>query len=290
MQNVLGMTRPASPDTQVLLVSCADRPGLVHGITGVLYRHGVNVVGNLEFVDRASAWFFMRTEFDGRTETGQLLEELAGVLPAGSTVRLSPLTPKRVVVLATREHHCLGDVLIRHAYGEINAHLLAVVSNHDSLEPLVRRFDVPFHHLPVTGPDRDVHEEAVRETLRSYAPDYVVLAKYMRILSPRMVAAFPSRMINIHHSFLPAFIGARPYHQAYQRGVKVIGATAHFVTEQLDEGPIIDQQVVNVDHTHSVEDLCRAGRDVEQMVLARALRLVFEDRVFLCGHRTVVLD
>ena len=281
---------PISPDSRVLIVECADRPGLVHGITGVLFRHGVNVVGNQEFVDRPTSRFFMRTEFDGAVEGGQIVEELRGVLPEGAEIRLSRMEPKRVVILATREHHCLADILIRHNYSEINARLLAVVSNHARLEPLVRRFDLPFHLVPHDGLDRGAHEQAVLRALEPYAPDYLVLAKYMRILSPEFIGRFPSRIINIHHSFLPAFIGARPYHQAFERGVKVIGATAHFVTEQLDEGPIIVQQVIPVDHTHSAEDLQRAGRAVEHRVLSRALRLVFENRVFLCGRRTVVLD
>jgi formyltetrahydrofolate deformylase len=281
---------PIPPDSRVLIVECADRPGLVHGITGVLFRHGVNVVGNQEFVDRPTSRFFMRTEFDGTVEGERIVEELRRLLPEGAEIRLSRMEPKRVVILATREHHCLADVLIRHAYSEINARLLAVISNHAILEPLVRRFDLPFHCVPHDGLDRESHEQAVLRAIEPYAPDYLVLAKYMRILSPDFIGRFPSRIINIHHSFLPAFVGARPYHQAFERGVKVIGATAHFVTEKLDEGPIIVQQVIPVDHTHSAGDLQQAGRDVEQAVLSRAVRLVFENRVFLCGNRTVVLD
>jgi formyltetrahydrofolate deformylase len=165
-----------------------------------------------------------------------------------------------------------------------------VIANHATLEPLVRKFDLPFHHLPHGELPREVHEAEVLNMVQRYRPDYVVLAKYMRVLSPKFVGQFPARLVNIHHSFLPAFAGARPYHQAFERGVKVIGATAHFVTDELDAGPIIVQQVVPVDHTHAAEDLVLAGRDVEQMVLARALRLVFEDRVFLCGNRTVIFD
>lgn len=280
---------PATPP-HVLTVECADRAGLVHEITGVLYRHGVNVVGNHEFVDRDSGRFFMRTEFVGEAAAPAILEQMRARLPGDSRIRLSRLEPKRVVVLVSREHHCLGDILIRQAFGELNARLLAVVSNHATLAPLVARFDLPFHHLDTAGLDRAAHEEQVLATLADYAPDYLVLAKYMRILSPAFVARFPSRILNIHHSFLPAFIGARPYHQAFERGVKVIGATAHFVTEHLDEGPIIVQQVIPVNHSHTAEDLQRAGRDVEQLVLARALKLVFEDRVFLCGRRTVIFD
>lgn len=280
---------PATPP-HILTVECADRAGLVHEITGVLYRHGVNVVGNHEFVDRDSGRFFMRTEFVGEAAAPAILEQTRARLPGDSRIRLSRLEPKRVVVLVSREHHCLGDLLIRHAFGELNARLLAVVSNHAALAPLVARFDLPFHHLETAGLDRAAHEDQVLATLADYAPDYLVLAKYMRILSPAFVARFPSRILNIHHSFLPAFIGARPYHQAFERGVKVIGATAHFVTEHLDEGPIIVQQVIPVNHTHTAEDLQRAGRDVEQLVLARALKLVFEDRVLLCGRRTVIFD
>ena len=282
---------PAHAETpQVLLVECADRPGLVHGITGVLFRHGVNVVGNHEFVDRSTRRFFMRTEFDGEVDTPTLLAEVRERLPGDSAVRLSRLEPKRVVVLVSHEHHCLGDILIRHAFGELNARVLAVVSNHPALEPLVRRFDLPFHHLEAAGRSREAHEAEVLAVLDRYQPEYLVLAKYMRILSPAFVGRYPRRIINIHHSFLPAFVGARPYHQAFERGVKIIGATAHFVTEALDEGPIIAQQVLPVDHTHTAEDLQRAGRDIEQLVLARALKLVFEDRVFLCGRRTVIFD
>ncbi|MBL9129475.1 MAG: formyltetrahydrofolate deformylase [Verrucomicrobiales bacterium] len=277
-------------ESQVLLVECSDRPGLVHGISGVLFRQGVNVVGNQEFVDRPTARFFMRTEFIGAIDPDRILKELEGLLPPDAQVQLSRLEPKRIVVLATREHHCLADVLIRHAYSELNAHLLAVISNHDTLAPLVRRFDLPFHHVPHEGLNRETHEARVLAAIEPYRPDFVVLAKYMRILSPEFVNRFPRRLINIHHSFLPAFVGARPYHQAFDRGVKVIGATAHFVTEHLDEGPILVQQVIPVDHSHTAEDLQQAGRDVEQLVLARALRVVFEDRVFLCGRRTVILD
>lgn len=276
--------------SQVLLVECPDRPGLVHAITGVLFRHGVNVVGNQEFVDRGAGRFFMRTEFDGQVDPGQILAEVRAGLPPGTTARLAEPRPRRVVVLATREHHCLADILVRHAYGELNAQVLAVVSNHETLAPLVRRFELPFHHVPHEGGDREAHEAALLATLAPYEPEFLVLAKYMRVLGGGFVQRFPSRIINIHHSFLPAFAGARPYQQAFDRGVKVIGATAHFVTEQLDQGPIIVQQVIPVDHTHTADDLRQAGRDVEQLALARALRLVFEDRVFLCGQRTVIFD
>lgn len=276
--------------TEVLLVECDDRRGLVHAITGVLLRHGVNVVGNQEFVERGSGRFFMRTEFDGAVDAGRLEAEVRDALPAGAGVRLSDLKPKRIVVLASKEHHCLGDILIRHAFGELNARVLAVISNHAVLQPLVARFELPFHRRSHEGLAREAHEEELLAVIGPLAPDYLVLAKYMRVLTPGFVRRFHARIINIHHSFLPAFAGARPYQQAFDRGVKVIGATAHFVTENLDEGPIIVQQVIPVDHTHTARDLSQAGRDVEQMVLSRALRLVLEERVFICGNRTVIFD
>ncbi len=272
----------------VLLVECPDRPGLVHSITGVLFRRGANIVGNQEFVDRVADRFFMRTEFEGDIDREGLLADLRAVLPEGAAVRLSDAEPKRVVVVASKEHHCLADILVRDSFRELDARVLAVISNHAVLEPLVRKFDLPFHHLPHGDLPREVHEAQVLAAVRQYRPDYVVLAKYMRVLGSSFVAEFPARLVNIHHSFLPAFAGARPYHQAFERGVKVIGATAHFVTDELDAGPIIVQQVVPVDHSHTAEELVRSGRDVEQMVLAHALRLVFEDRVFLSGNRTVI--
>jgi len=275
---------------QILLVECDDRPGLVHNITGVLFHRGVNIVGNQEFVDPESARFFMRTEFDGAADAASLIAEVRGALPADAIVRHSDLTPKPVVVLASKEHHCLADLLVRHAFGELSARILAVVSNHEALAKLVAKFELPFHHISHAGIRREEHEAGLLRVISGYGSELVVLAKYMRILSPDFVARFPSRILNIHHSFLPAFVGARPYHQAFQRGVKVIGATAHFVTNELDKGPIIVQQVIPVDHTHTAQDLAQAGRDVEQLVLARALKLVLEDRVFLRGNRTVIFD
>ena len=275
---------------QVLLVECGDRPGLVHAITGVLFRRGLNVVGNEEFVDRDSARFFMRTEFDGEVDQTALVEEVRGQLPTGALVRISNLAPKRIVVLASKEHHCLADLLVRHEFGELNARILAVVSNHETLAPLVAKFGVAFHRVSHEGLAREAHEAELWAVIQRYDPEFLVLAKYMRVLTGGFVARFQSRIVNIHHSFLPAFAGARPYHQAFERGVKIIGATAHFVTETLDDGPIIAQQVIPVDHTHTPQDLAQAGRDGEQLALARALKLVFEDRVFLCGRRSVIFD
>jgi formyltetrahydrofolate deformylase len=271
-------------------VECPDRRGLVHEITGVLLRHHCNVTSNHEFVDAEAGQFFMRTEFAGEAKPSAILEETQALLPGGGSARLAPQCNRRVVVFASREHHCLADLLVRHAFNEINAEVLAVISNHDTLRPLVEKFGVPFHHVSHDGRIREEHEAAVIQLLDSLQPEWLVLARYMRVLSGNFVSRYARRLVNIHHSFLPAFVGAKPYQQAFHRGVKVIGATAHFVTEQLDEGPIIVQQVIPVDHTHGAADMAQAGRDVEQVVLARALKLVFEDRVFLSGNRTIIFD
>ncbi len=276
--------------THILLIDCPDETGLVHRITGVLYRQGGNIVSNSEFVDRDANHFFMRTEFSGDVDAAGLIRQLREALPAAAVIRLADDVPRRVVVLATTEPHCLGDLLVRHEFGEINSRILAVISNHQTLQALVEKFGIPFHYVDHAGLDRAGHEAALLREIRSYAPEYLVLAKYMRILSPAFVAQYSRRIINIHHSFLPAFAGAGPYRQAFERGVKIIGATAHFVTEGLDTGPIIAQDVISVDHSHSVADMAHAGRDVEKIVLARALRIVFEERVFLSGNRTVIFD
>jgi len=273
-----------------LLVDCSDRPGLVHQITGVLFRANCNVLMNHEYADAEAGRFFMRTEFVGGANAGAMEKELKGLLPIDARIRLTQPGPRRLAVLVSKEHHCVADILIRCAFGELDATVAGVISNHRDLEPLVAKFDVPFHYCTHEGVLREEHERRLQKLIEAMKADYVVLAKYMRILGKEFVSHYPHRMINIHHSFLPAFVGARPYQQAFERGVKVIGATAHFVTEQLDEGPIIVQQVIPVDHSHSPQELSRAGRDVEQMALARSLRLVLEDRVFLNGNRTVIFD
>ena len=276
--------------TQILLIECPDQTGLVHRITGVLFHLGANVVSNHEFVDRATAHFFMRTEFSGSLDAEALLGQVRAVLPAVAGVRLTDATPRDVVVLVTREHHCLGELLLRHAHQELGARIRAIIGNHDTLAPLAGRFDVPFHHVSHVDRTREEHETAILAILDQYRPQYLVLAKYMRVLTSGFVSRYPGRIINIHHSFLPAFIGANPYQQAFDRGVKIIGATAHYVTVDLDRGPIIAQSVIPVDHTHGPGDMAQSGRDVEKLVLARALKLVFEERVFLSGNRTIIFE
>lgn len=276
--------------TQLLLIDCPDEVGLIHKITGVLFRAGLSIVSNHEYVDPTLRHFYMRTAFLGAASSDGMLRELRELLPAGAKIRIASTEPRRIVVFATKEPHCLGDLLLRHAEGDIPAKIEAVVSNHAALERLVRRFDVPFHHVPHDGLDRAAHEHAIQSVLDRYDPEYLVLAKFMRVLSSSFVSRYAGRIINIHHSFLPAFVGARPYQQAFERGVKIIGATAHIVTDDLDTGPIIAQDVRPVTHAHTAADMARAGRDVEEIVLAHGLTLLLEERVFLSGDRAVVFE
>ncbi|MCH2665055.1 formyltetrahydrofolate deformylase [bacterium] len=274
----------------ILRVECPDAKGLIYGITGVIFGHGMNIVSNGEFVDEKRSRFFLRAELEGECDPEKVISDLQAELPPEASVQLGLSRPKDIVILATREAHCLGDLLVRQAAGEFDAHLHAVISNRPDLESLVSRFDVPFHCVPHQDVDRDEHEAQMLAAVEQYPADILVLAKYMRILSGAFVSRFPRRIVNIHHSFLPAFVGANPYGQAFQRGVKIIGATAHFVTDDLDEGPIIAQSVIPVDHTHSAADMAQAGRDVEKTVLAKALNLVLEERVFVSANRTVIFD
>ncbi len=279
----------ATGSARILLVHCPDRPGLVHEITGVVFRAGFNITSNAEFVDSATGRFFMRTVFEGSGDPRELSRRLAERLPVAAQIRLVARRPRVLAILASKEYHCVGDLLLRHDFGELNARIAAVISNHATLQGLVERFGVPFVYVPHDGLTREQHEERILEVLRPLRPDYLVLARYMRILSPEFVERYRHRIVNIHHSFLPAFAGAHPYRKAFERGVKIIGATAHFVTAQLDEGPIVAQNVLPVDHTYTVRDLVRVGRDVERTVLAAALQLVLDDRVFIWNNRTIIL-
>ncbi len=276
--------------THVIRVACADEAGLVHKITGVLYRHGGNIVSYNEYVDAPTKQFFMRATFVTAQEAGAIVPEVRALLARGAMVELAPTGKRPIVVLATKEPHCLGDLLLRVAYEDFPAKILAVISNYETLGPLVERLGFPFHYISHENRDRADHEREIHACVAGYKPDYLVLAKYMRILSPEFVARYPNRILNIHHSFLPAFMGASPYRQAYERGVKLIGATAHYVTNDLDTGPIIAQAVIPVDHADSVADMVQAGRDGEKVVLARALKLLLEERIFLHQHRTVIFE
>jgi len=279
-----------NPKERILLIDCPDEKGLIYKISGVLYDHKLNIVSNQEYVDPVSNHFFMRSVFEGTETAEQVLSDLNKVLPKQANIRLASNGKRSVVVFATKEPHCLGDLLLRNAYNEFPADISAVISNHEYLEPLVRSFDIPFHHISHENLERAEHEEKILKTLVPYNPAYLVLAKYMRVFTPSFVERYSSRMINIHHSFLPAFVGASPYKQAFDRGVKIIGATAHFVTDNLDEGQIIAQDVIPVNHTYTAAGMASAGRDVEKIVLSKALKLVLEEKVFIFQNRTIVFD
>jgi formyltetrahydrofolate deformylase len=284
--NFLGLQMPS----HILLINCPDESGLVYKITSVVYKHNLNIISNGEFVERTFNYFFMRTEFSGAFHREKLLSDLKDALPQGVEIRLTDNRKKNVVILATKEHHCLSDLLIRHAFNELQANVLCVVSNHELLKGLVEKFNVPFYFISHEKKSKEKHEQEIVTVIEKYNPDFLVLAKYMRILSAAFADKFANRIINIHHSFLPAFVGASPYVQAYERGVKIIGATAHFVNNNLDEGPIIAQNVIPDTHSQSAREMAQAGRDVEKIVLANALQLVFNERVFVYRNKTIIFD
>ncbi|WP_229249410.1 formyltetrahydrofolate deformylase [Dyadobacter sandarakinus] len=265
-----------------------DHKGLIYQVTKILFAHNQNIIRNDEYVS-PSHYFFMRTEFEGDADVHALMHVLQTELPADLNLRINPKKKKDIVLFVTKEHHCLGELLIWYAFDELDATILAVISNYNTLQPLVGKFGIPFHFISHENKTREEHEEAVLRTLDIYRPEYLVLAKYMRIITPEFVRHFPDKIINIHHSFLPAFVGANPYRQAYERGVKIIGATAHFVNDNLDEGPIIAQDVKSVDHRQTATDMATLGRDTEKAVLSKALKLVFNDRVFVHNNRTIIL-
>ncbi|WP_300361421.1 formyltetrahydrofolate deformylase [Hydrogenimonas sp.] len=274
-----------------VLIDCRDEKGLVYKISKAFYDFGLNVEKNREFVDAQNGKFFMRSEVSGKFDPKALEAELKLVLPEKANIRLFEPRPKRIVLMATKESHCLGDILIRHEARELEAQIVGVVSNYDSLRSLVEKFEIPYVHVSHEGLQRAEHEEKIMAELEKFGEiDYIVLAKYMRILTPEFVSRYDERIINIHHSFLPAFIGANPYKQAYDRGVKIIGATAHFVNNNLDEGPIIAQDVIPIDHTMDWRQMRNAGRDVEKIVLAKALKLALEDKIFVYANKTVIFD
>ncbi len=275
-------------DEYILKIDCADEKGLIYRISDVIFKYQLNVIKNDEYVDKEVGKFFFRAVLSGDMDAKAFLGTLSAMLPQNASISLDKKRRKNIVILATKENHCLGDILLKHESGELDANILCVISNHDSLRSLSDRFEVPYHFISHEGLDRHTHEQKVLEVLSGYEFDFMVLAKYMRILSPEFVKVYPKKMINIHHSFLPAFIGANPYKQAHERGVKIIGATAHFVNDNLDEGPIIAQDVVRINHQMSWQDMRRSGRNVEKVVLSNALDLALEDRIFIHGNKTVI--
>ncbi len=275
----------------VLALSCPDRPGIVNAVTGRLLHHGGNILDSQQYNDLATGRFFMRTVFASEADLDTLQQgcgELAGDLSMSWSLR-DRAQPRRVMLLASKFHHCLADILYRWRLGELPMDITAVVSNHPRETYRHLALDgVAFHHLPVTPENKCEQEAALWSLVESTQTELVVLARYMQVLSDELAAKLAGRCINIHHSFLPGFKGARPYHQAHARGVKLIGATAHFVTADLDEGPIIEQDIQRVSHHDTPEDMIRIGRDIERRVLSQALRYWLDDRILLNGNRTVV--
>jgi formyltetrahydrofolate deformylase len=277
----------------ILRVRCQDRTGIIAALSDFVFRHGGNIVHAEQHTDLEEQVFFQRVEFDlhgfdlDRDEIRVALGELTDEFGMQVQVRFSDERPK-LALLMSREPHCMYDLLARWRAGELDADIPLVISNHPDHADAAEHFGVAHHHLPVTPSTKAEQEQAILSLLAEHDVDLVVLAKYMQILSPAFTARYPSRIINIHHSFLPAFVGARPYHQAHHRGVKIIGVTAHYVTDELDQGPIIDQDIMRVSHRDAVGDLVRKGRDLEKVVLARAVLAHLNHQVLVYGHKTVV--
>jgi formyltetrahydrofolate deformylase len=282
-------------NSAVLLLSCPDRKGVVASVSGFIYQHGGNILHADEHSDVDSKTFLMRVEFDP-AELDLPLSDFVGHFSTIAKefemdwrLALSDVRP-RMAILVSKYDHCLVDLLYRHQSGELACDIPCVISNHPGSQSIADFYRVPFFLVPVEKENKLAAERQIVALLEENAVDFIVLARYMQILSPQFVNAFPQRIINIHHSFLPAFVGAKPYHRAFTRGVKLIGATSHYVTEVLDDGPIIEQDVVRVSHRDSVEDLIQKGRDLEKVVLSRAVRWHVENRVLLYGNKTVVFE
>ncbi len=274
-------------NNHVVRIQCTDRKGLIAAITNVISKNDHNILVMKEFVEQDRQRFFARFEFTGELKENRLHNALAEVLPGDASIQIVPRRKKDIVILVTKEHHCLSDLLIRYYFNELHANIKAVIGNYETLKPFTDKFDIPFHHISHETPS---FEQKILDTIAPYHPDYIVLAKFMRILSPEFVAQYNERIINIHHSFLPAFIGANPYKKAFERGVKMIGATAHIVNNDLDEGPIIAQRTIPVGHDDVLSDMIEAGHEIEKQVLAEALKFVLEDKVFVSGNKTIVFD
>jgi formyltetrahydrofolate deformylase len=274
----------------IATLQCEDQPGIVHAMTSAVLACQGNIIENQQFTDHATNTFVMRTRF----ETAQGIDDARKTLMAGLTqfkpaLKIRPTEEKpRVLILVTKESHCLRDLLYLRELDELPVEIPMVISNREDLKELVESHGIPFHYLPISAQTKGSQESEILKIIDELKIDFVVLARYMQILSSDFCAKMPGKIINIHHSFLPGFKGAKPYHQAHDRGVKIIGATAHFVTADLDEGPIIEQDVAHVNHSATPEQLIALGRDIERRVLSRAVSLYAEDRIFIVGHRTVI--
>ncbi|KAI0893907.1 Formyltetrahydrofolate deformylase [Annulohypoxylon nitens] len=283
----------STSDDHILTLSCPDKPGIVHAVTGLLASNGLNILDLQQFSDRTSNKFFMRVHFGHAASTENLSDPIAKLVSELGIDQydLRPASKKpRVLIMVSKIGHCLNDLLFRTKTNQLGIEIPLIVSNHPDFKPLAESYGIEFHHLPVTKDTKLEQERQILDLIRQNNIDLVVLARYMQVLSPGLCEAMSGKIINIHHSFLPSFKGAKPYHQAYERGVKIIGATAHFVTADLDEGPIIEQRVARVDHNMSPKELVEEGSNVESQVLAAAVKWWSEKRVFLNGHKTVVFN
>jgi formyltetrahydrofolate deformylase len=282
-------------NSAILLIDSPDQKGLVAAIANFLYSHGANILHADQHQDNDLSLFFMRVEWDltdfdlDTAAFGAHFRPIAERLEMRWRLQYAG-TPASVAIFVSRYQHCLVDLLYRHQIGELNGRICVIVGNHPDAQPLAEYHGIPFHHIPVVSGDKQQAERAQMELLEQHSVDLVVLARYMQVLSPEFVTRFPRRIINVHHSFLPAFSGARPYQAAYQRGVKLIGATSHYVTDVLDDGPIIEQDVMRVSHRDQLEDLIQRGRDLERVVLSRAVRWHLEHRILCYANKTVVFD
>ena len=274
----------------IITIQCQDRVGLVAQIAQLLASRNVNIISMREFVDIQNNNFFARLDVDRHADSAEIHQALHRALPADATIKVNPVSQKKIVVLVSKEYHCLSDILVRNHFNTLGANVTCVLGNHLMLAEICQRFDIPFHYINHNEKEKADFEQKIINILAQYPFDYLVLAKFMRILSPNFVSQFINKIVNIHHSFLPAFIGASPYRQAHQRGVKLIGATAHFVTNDLDEGPIIAQQTIPVNHTFQPADMVRTGKEIETAVLIKALQSLFADRVFVYDNKTIVFD
>jgi formyltetrahydrofolate deformylase len=264
--------------------------GLVAAIASVLAKARCNIVSMREHVDLEENKFFARIVVNDVTDPQAIELAIIEVLPADALVRVNPLPDKNIVVLVTKEYHCLSDILTRNHFKTLGANVQCVIGNHPDLQNITERFSIPFYFVSHENRSKEDFESEILKVILQFRPDYLILAKFMRILSAEFIDSFKLKIINIHHSFLPAFIGANPYSQAYKRGVKIIGATAHFVTNDLDDGPIIVQKIANINHSYKLTDLIKAGRENETAALIRAMQLVFEDRVCVYNNKTVVFE
>jgi formyltetrahydrofolate deformylase len=276
----------------IATLQCADQPGIVHAMTSAVLACDGNIIENQQFTDEPTNTFVMRTRFETKQGIDAARKSLSeGLGKFSPSLHIRPTQSKpRALVLVTKESHCLRDLLYLLELGELPIEIPVVVSNHEDLRGLVESHGFTFIHLPVIAATKAVQEQELLALIQKHSIDFVVLARYMQVLSNEFCSSLPGRIINIHHSFLPGFKGAKPYHQAHARGVKIIGATAHFVTANLDEGPIIEQDVAHVSHTSTPDDLIALGRDIERRVLAKAVKLYAQDRIFIVGERTVVFS